>query len=143
MFIDVVSEDFVFVDFWFEGFLLLLSFFSWDDDLESGESLVVVLDEHSSIGESLEGSEDLVSSGSSVDTNVKNTFEWSSLFSDLCSVVSVHVDVVSIDVLSFDSFVDGVHLLIFEESSGKEETSAVSGSVVGEAGSETELLELS
>ena len=107
-------------------------------DVESGESLGVVGDEDATVDGSLKGSEDSVSSGGSDETNIEEGLEGSSLLLD--EVLLVEVEEFSIS--SLDSLVVGVHAEVSEESSGKEETSGVGGSVVGETSFEAESSEL-
>jgi len=101
----------------------------------SWESPGVMRDVETSITGSLKGAEDSGTSGGSLETNVQEALEWSSLALMLGDVISSAVSL-------GDTLVHTVHALHLEQSPGEEETSAVGGGVVGETSGETESSEL-
>lgn len=92
-------------------------------------------DVETTVGGTLEGTEDTVTGGGSDETNIEDGEEWSSVF------VGVFFDVVfgAIDLLV--ALVQLVHAELFQQSTGEEETSGVGGGVVGETSGETVLLQ--
>jgi hypothetical protein len=141
---DVVSEDSVSEDNSVELGLGLISVSSLSsfvgfDCLNllgiSWESLGLMWNVNSSIASSLHNSEDLGSGGSGVDTNIKESLEWSLVLDILVNVevLSVNLGVGLVGISETD---------LLEKSSGEQETGGISSSVVGETSSETEVLEL-
>ena len=110
------------------------------DDFDSGvliswESLGLMWDVESSITSSLKGTEASGSSGGSVDTDIEESLEWS-------LVLNVFVNV---EVFTSDIRVGSVHVGetdLLEQSSGKEESGAVSGGIVGKTSGKTVSFEL-
>lgn len=143
---DVVTEDSILVLLSLELGILLLGFTSSftslvNDLLDSGlgvtrESLGRVGDVEATISSTLHAAEDTSTSGSSVDTNIKEGLEGS-----LVLILFVgNVEVVTSDLRVRLVFVGKSNLL--QQSSGEEETGAVSSRVVGETSGETVSLKL-
>lgn len=143
--LNVATEDVLSVLFGVEG---LLGFLLVDDlttlvgddlslgDVRAGESLLLVGDVETTIGSTLHGSEDTVSSGGADETNIEVSLEWASL-------LHVVTDGVVRTVNLLVALVHVSETLVSQESTGAEETSAVSGSVVGVASFESVSLKLS
>ncbi len=89
-----------------------------------------------SVGGSLEDSEDSVSDGWSDESDVEDAGEGSSV----ADLGSRNIVVISVDLLV--TLVGLVELEGSKDSSGKEQSSGIRSGVVGETGSKTELLEL-
>jgi len=105
------------------------------DDVEAGESLVLVGDVETTIGSTLHGTEDTVTGGSADETNIEVSLEWTSI---------LHV-ITDGEVRSINLGVSLVHIgetLVSKESTSAQETNAVRGSVVGETALEAVFLEL-
>lgn len=140
--LDVVAEDVVSQNLGLPVHVLtgLLNLASLSLDLflglrVTGESLVLMGDVETSVNTSLEGSVDLSTGGGSLETDIEEALEGSSL-----SLVVVDIVVFSIGLLN--TLVHRVHANLGEESSGGEETSAVSSRVVGETSGDTVSVEL-
>ncbi len=145
--LDVSAQDVVLVLLGLElGFLLagglldLLATLVGDDlgldDLEAGESLLVVGNVETTVSGTLHSTEDTVTSGGAHETNVKVSLEGASVLLDV---------VPDGEQLAVDlglAFVEGSHVLESEEATSEQETSGVGGGVVGETGSDTESSEL-
>jgi len=142
--LDVATEDVHSVLFGvvgLSGFLLVddLTTLVGDDlslgDVRAGESLLLVGDVETTIGSTLHGSEDTVSSGGADETDIEVSLEWASF-----------LHVVTDGVVSAINFLVAlVHvseLQVSQESTGAEKASAVSGSVVGVTSFESVSLEL-
>lgn len=142
--LDVVTEDVVAVLLGIEVRLGLLdlgglaTFVGHDlglDDVETGEALVLVGDVETTVASTLHGTEDTVSGSGTDEANIEVSLEWAALL----HVVSDRV------VRAIDLLVASVHLsetLVSEESAGAQETSAVSGGVVGKTSLEAMGVEL-
>mmetsp|Transcript_28406 Transcript_28406/g.27363 ORF Transcript_28406/g.27363 Transcript_28406/m.27363 type:complete len:257 (+) Transcript_28406:131-901(+) len=99
------------------------------------EPLFVVRNIESSISCSLQSSEHSVSCGSPVQAHIQESLEWS-----LFGVFGSDIKDFSINALDSLEFV--LQLQSGQESPSNEKTSAVRGSIVGKASSESEVLEL-
>ena len=130
--IDVLSEDSVSVD----GWLVLLGSALGVDDLswESGDG---VWDIESSIGGSLQDGENSVSDSGSGKTDIQNSLEWSSF------VIGVFRDIGFLSGDVVDTWVEGIHLELLEQSSGQQQSGGVGGWVAGQSGVDSPSLELS
>lgn len=106
-------------------------------DVEAGESLLLVGDVEAAIGRTLHGAENAVAGGGADETDVEVGLEGALVVVDLAVVHGVD-GAVDLGV----SLVEVGETLVGEQSAGAEETSAVGGSVVGEAGGESEASEL-
>ena len=102
--------------------------------VESGESRVGVGDVDTSVSNSLEDGENLGAGGGGLETNIEVDSEGSSFLLILIGVVVL--------LVGFVAVVHGVETDLFEESSGDEETSGISGGIVGETSGESEVSEL-
>jgi len=143
--LDVATEDVLSVFFGVEG---LLGFLLVDDlttlvgddlslgDVRAGESLLLVGDVETTIGSTLHGSEDTVSSGGADETDIEVSLEWASL-------LHVVTDGVVRTVNLLVALVHVSETLVSQESTGAEKASAVSGSVVGVTSFESVSLKLS
>jgi len=142
--LDVSSKDVATMLLGVEGSLGLfslnaLSTLVLDDlsflDVMTGETLLLVRDVETTIGSTLHGTEDTVSSGGADETNIEVSLEWLSV-----------LDVVTNRVVRTINFLVAlVHIcktLGSKESSSAEETSAVGSCVVGETTFEAVPLEL-
>jgi len=114
------------------GGLLLL-------EVVAGEALGVVGHVDAAVNCTLEGTEDSVAGGGSHEADVEESAEGSLLFVDASLGA---VDIEEFTVGSLNTLVETVKLEVLEESAGNEETGGVGGGVVGEAGLESESLEL-
>jgi len=92
---------------------------------ESWESLGAVWDVQATIDGSLEGSENLGTSGGSLETNVQETLEGSWLSVDI-----LDVELGTSGLL--DSGVDTVQLELLEQTTGEQQTGGIGGGVVGQ-----------
>jgi hypothetical protein len=105
------------------------------DDLETGESLLVVGYVETTIGSTLHGTENTVTSGGADETDIKVSLEGASvvvLFVPNGEQLAVNLGL---------TFVEGGHVLKRKKATSEEETSGVGRGVVGETGSDTESLE--
>lgn len=145
--LDVSAQDVVLVLLGLElGFLLagglldLLATLVGDDlgfdDLEAGESLLVVGNVETTVSGTLHSTEDTVTSGGAHETDIEVSLEGASVLLDV---------VPDGEQLAVDlglAFVEGSHVLESEEATSEQETSCVGGGVVGETSSDAESSEL-
>jgi hypothetical protein len=144
--LDVLTEDVLLVLLSVEGSLGLLDLFllaalASDDlslmDVVSWESLLLVGDVETTVAGTLHGTEHSVSSGGADETDIEESLEWASV-----AHVALDVEVLSADLLGTLVHISHADLLEGEEATGGEETSAVSSSVVGQTGVDSESSEL-
>lgn len=126
--IDVDTEDSFSVDLGVV-FIRFTFFFGFG---ETGESLFRVGNPDSAISSSLEGTENSVTGGGSNETSIEDGLEGSSFFVDL-----FFTDVVAGGIDLFVTLVEGIHLQLFKQSSGDQETGGVGRSVVSKTGGES------
>ena len=140
------TEDVISVDLGVEvilGLLFLTSgLTSLVDDLldltsvETWESLGSVWDVDTSITGTLKSSEKSGTGSGSGSSNIEVSLEWS-----LILAVVLNVEVLTIDLVV--NGVHGIELDLLQQSSGNEETGAISSGVVGKTGGQTMMLEFS
>jgi hypothetical protein len=103
-------------------------------NLEAWEALLVVWDKETTVGGTLHGTEDTVTSGSADETDIEVSLEWLSI-----AIVLVH----NVEDGTVDLGVSlNVDLQLLEETAGQEETSGVGTSVGGLTGGSTVASEL-
>jgi len=137
--LDVVSENVVTESLSVErrlgglflgGFSTLVGLSNLLGLLEAGETAVLMRNEETSIRGSLHATEGTVTSGSTDETDIKESLERAAIARCL------HFEVLTINLLL--SFEHGVHFLEVQEATGSEETSGVSSGVVGKTSGKTE-----
>ena len=114
---DVLAEDVVAVNLGVEGLLL---------SVVAGETLLGVGDVQTTIDGSLQGTENSSAGGGAGETDVEAGAEGSGSVGDI-----LNHEVLSVDLGG--ALVDGVQVVLLEDTTGQEETGAVSGGIVGEA----------
>lgn len=118
----------------FGGFTTLVRFSNLLGLGETGETAIFVGHVDTSIRGTLHATEASVTSGSTGETNIKESLERAAIAGGF------NLEVSTINLLL--TLEHSVHLLEVQEATGSEETSSVSSGVVGKTGSKTELLEL-
>jgi len=91
-----------------------------------------------SVASTLKATKDSVTSGGSDETDVQNSLEWS-LFLVLVSFFDIVVFTIDLGVTS----IEFIQTSLVEESSGNEETSSITSSIVGQTSFKAILLEFS
>jgi hypothetical protein len=142
--LDVTTEDVLTMFLGIEGRLSFLGFNGLTTlvgadlgrlDVVTGETLVLVRDVETAIGSTLHGTEDTVTGGGADETDIEESLEGSSVLNVISDVVEGAIDLLVAGESISKAF-------LCEESSGTEETCAVSGSVVGETSLKTVLFEV-
>ena len=123
---DVLTENTLLKDFGVE--LLGLS-------VVAGEPLLAVGDQETTIDGTLEGGEDLGTSGGAVETDIKVGSEGAGGISNLLNIENLAINGLVASIV-------GVQLELLEETAGAKETHGVGGGVVGQTGLDAVLREL-
>jgi hypothetical protein len=125
--INVSTEDAITVNLGVGLVIILLS--------SSGEFVGRVGNVKSSIAGTLQNGEDLGTIAGGPQTNVKNALEWA-------SVLNIIIDVEGSTINLLDTLVSGIKADLLEDTPGEEESGGISGGIVGQTSSESELSEL-
>jgi hypothetical protein len=107
-------------------------------DVETGEAVLGVGNEDTTVGAALHGTEDTGTSGSADETDIQEDLEWAALLTvDLSGLGESEL---TVSLLDTDEVL--VHLELLEGTAGKKETGGVSGRPVGQTVGDTVGLEL-